>query len=304
MNNRNRLPEIFFALLLLTSTGVAQSRPTRLAVLDFGKEPTGLLAAAVMRESLNVKAEPREFTVIDREQASAAALGAGFEGSLNLTIQDARNLGATMDCDFFLIGQAQTLRRSPSTKPAYYEAYATLFLVSARTGRLILWEMPTAQSESPAAAEKALLTILSSAETQQRFFKAVRLAQEAERAERITAVESGAQIIEVMSDDNGDANQEVRAPRPFRRVKPPYPETAARAEVEATVDVLVDIDARGEVERVEIARWAGYGLDQSVIDTVRQMHFFPAMRDRVAIPMRVLLRYNFRKPPPEKKASQ
>jgi len=74
-------------------------------------------------------------------------------------------------------------------------------------------------------------------------------------------------------------------------------ESAARAEVEATVDVLVDIDARGEVGRVEIARWAGYGLDQSVIDTVKQMHFFPAMRDRVSIPMRVLLRYNFRKPP-------
>jgi len=84
-------------------------------------------------------------------------------------------------------------------------------------------------------------------------------------------------------------------------LKPPYPETAARAEVEATVDVLVDIDARGEVGRVEIARWAGYGLDQAVIDTVRQLHFFPAIRDGTAIPMRVLLRYNFRKPPIEKR---
>jgi protein TonB len=107
-----------------------------------------------------------------------------------------------------------------------------------------------------------------------------------------------------MSDENSDTNQEVRAPRPYRRVKPPYPEKAARAEVEATVDVLVDIDARGEVGRVEIARWAGYGLDQSVTDTVKQMHFFPAMREGVAIPMRVLLRYNFRKPPPEQSRSQ
>jgi len=68
-----------------------------------------------------------------------------------------------------------------------------------------------------------------------------------------------------MSDDDNGANQEVRAPRPYRRVKPAYPEAAARAEVEATVDVLVDIDAHGEVGRVEIARWAGYGLDQSVL---------------------------------------
>jgi TonB family protein len=138
---------------------------------------------------------------------------------------------------------------------------------------------------------------LSSAETRQRYFVAMRRAQEDERAERVTAIGSAAQIIELMSDDDNGANQEVRAPRPYRRVKPAYPEAAARAEVEATVDVLVDIDARGEVGRVEIARWAGYGLDQSVIDTVRQMHFFPAQRDGVAIPMRVLLRYNFRKPP-------
>jgi TonB family protein len=304
MNRRNQLPAIFFGLLLLTSTGVAQSRPTRLAVLDFGKEKTGLHAAAAIRETLHPKEEPREFTVIDRDQAGAAALGAGFEGSLNLTIQQARDLGATMDCDFFVIGEAQTLRRSPSTKPVYYEAYATLFLVSARTGRLVLWEMPTAQSDTSAGAEKALLAILSSAETRQRYVSALHRAQEGERAERITAVESAAQIIEVLSDDNGDTNQEVRAPRPFRRVKPPYPDTAARAEVEATVDVLVDIDARGEVGRVEIARWAGYGLDQSVTETVKQMHFFPAMRDGVAIPMRVLLRYNFRKPPPDQNRSQ
>jgi TonB family protein len=303
MNLRNRLLSFCFCLLLLTSASIAQSGPTRLAVLDFGQETTGLRVAATIRESLQTKDEQRQFTVIDRDQAGAAALGAGFEGSLNLTIQQARDLGTTMDCDFFVIGEAQTLRRSPSTKPVYYEAYATVFLVSARTGRLVLWEMPTAQRDTPAGAEKALLASLASAETRQRYLNAVRNAQEAERAERIVAVESGARIIEVMSDDNGDTSQEVRAPRPYRRVKPPYPETAARAEVEATVDVLVDIDARGEVGRVEIARWAGFGLDQSVIETVRQMHFFPAMRDGVAIPMRVLLRYNFRKPPPEQTRS-
>jgi len=283
--------------LLLTSTAVAQSRPTRLAVLDFGKDPTGLRAAAAIRDALHPKEEEREFTVIDRDQTTAAALGAGFAGSLNLTIQQARDHGSAMDCDFYFIGEAQTLRRSPSTKPVYYESYATVFLVSARTGRLVLWERPTVQRDAPEESEKALLAILSAAETRQRYFVLMRRAQEDERAERVTAIGSAAQIIELMSDDDNGANQEVRAPRPYRRVKPAYPEAAARAEVEATVDVLVDIDARGEVGRVEIARWAGYGLDQSVIDTVRQMHFFPAQRDGVAIPMRVLLRYNFRKPP-------
>ena len=85
-------------------------------------------------------------------------------------------------------------------------------------------------------------------------------------------------------------------PRPFRRLSPPYPETAANAEVEAVVDVLVDLDIKGEVSNVEVARWAGFGLDEVTIETVRQMHFFPAMRNGTPIPLRVLLRYNFRKP--------
>jgi len=276
---------------------MAQSRPTRLAVLDFGKEPTGLRTARAIRETLLATEPGHDFIVVDRDQTNAAALGAGFDGLLNLTTQQARDIGSAMDCDFYFIGEAQTLLRSPSIKPTYYESYATIFLVSARTGRLALWQRPTVQRDASAESEKALLAILSSAETRQTYFGAMRRAQEEERTERVAAVTSALQIIDVMSDDDSDAGQQVRAPRPYRRLKPPYPETAARAEVAATVDVLVDIDARGEVGRIEIARWAGYGLEQSVMDTVRQMHFFPAMREGVAIPMRVLLRYNFRKPP-------
>lgn len=286
--------------LLLASSAISQSRPTRVAVLDLGSAATGFGAAAEIREMFLTKDRShygREFDVIDPDQTRAAARGAGFEGSLNLTLQQARDLGAAIGCDFYFIGEAQTVRRSPSTKPIYYESYATIFLVSARTGRLVLWERPTAQRDSPEESERALRGILSAEETRERYLVALRRAQEDERAERVAAIENSPAIIEVMSDDDSETNKDVRAPRPYRRLKPPYPQTAAIAEVEATVDVLLDIDARGEIGRVEIARWAGYGLDQSVIDTVRQLHFFPAMRDGVAIPMRVLLRYNFRKPP-------
>lgn len=269
-------------------------------MLDLGSTATGLHAAAEIREMFLTRERSQdrgEFGITDPDQTRAAARGAGFEGSLNLTLQQARDLGAAIGCDFYFIGEAQTVRRFPSTKPVYFESYATTFLVSARTGRLVLWERPIVQRDSPEEAEKALRAILSAEETRHRFIVALRRAQEDERAERQAATESGDAIIEITSDADSAANTDVRAPRPYRRLKPPYPQTAAAAEVEATVDVLLDIDARGEIGRVEIARWAGYGLDQSVIDTVRQMHFFPAMRDGVAIPMRVLLRYNFRKPP-------
>ena len=297
---RTRFWLALLCVLLHTSSVYSQSRITRIAVLDLGRTATGLRAAEEIRGMFLTKqpsASGREFDIIDPDQSRAAALGAGFEGSLNLTVQQARDLGAAIGCDFYFIGEAQTVRRSPSTKPIYYESYATIFLVSARTGRLVLWERPTVQRDSPEESEKALRAILSAEETRQRYFGVLRRVREDESAERGAASESGAPLIEVMSDDDNDASGDVRTPRPYRRLKPPYPQTAAIAEVEATVDVLIDIDARGEIGRVEIARWAGYGLDQSVIETVRQMHFFPAMRDGVAIPMRVLLRYNFRKPP-------
>jgi TonB family protein len=298
-------------LPLLFSTIVSASsneRPIRVAVLDLGTNPTSLRAASEIRKAISAEAPDEsavaKFVVIDRDEARAAALGTGYQGSVNLVLQQARDLGAAIGCDFYFLGDAETVKRSPSTGASYFESFASVFLVSARTGRLILWERPNVQRNSPEESEKALLAMLASAETRRRYVIAIRRALEEERAERASAMDSNAPVIEVMSDENSEADKDVRAPRAYRRLKPAYPETAARAEAEATVDALVDIDARGEVGRVEIVRWAGYGLDQSVVDTVKQMHFFPAMRSGIAIPMRVLLRYNFRKPPIENSMQQ
>ena len=290
-----KIPGLALCLLAIAWSATAQ-QSTRIAVLDFGSEPTGARIAARLN-AMFANDDAREFTLIDSDLARVAARGVGFQGSTNLIVQEARDLGAAIGCDFYFLGEAQTARRLPSTGAAYFDSYASIFLVSARTGRLILWERPLVRRDSADDAEKALRQTLSSGEVHQRYIDAIRRVLEDERAERASAVEVPPPVIEMMSDGDDDKDKNMRAPRPYRRVKPPYPQAAAGAEVEAVVDALVDIDARGEVTRIDIARWAGYGLDQSVIDTVRQMHFFPAMREGVAIPMRVLLRYNFRKPP-------
>ena len=44
-------------------------------------------------------------------------------------------------------------------------------------------------------------------------------------------------------------------------------------------------------------RCAGFGPDESVTQAVRAMNFRPATRDGEPVASRVLLRYNFRKPP-------
>jgi len=291
-----RLFALIVSVFVFSALAQGEPQTIHVAVLDFGESTTGTAAANVLRDAF--AGDPsKQFALIDKDLARAAGRGAGFQGTLNLTTQEARDIGAAIGCEFYFIGDAQTLRRSPSAGPAYFESYAAIFLVSARTGRLILWERPLERRDTAAAAEQSLLQTLSSAESRHRYQVEIRRALEDERAQRAAAIEKPASIIEPMAEEENVENKDTRPPRPYRRPKPPYPESAARAEVEAVVDVLVDVDARGEISRLEIARWGGYGLDQSVIDTVKQLHFFPAMRDGVAIPMRVLLRYNFRKPP-------
>lgn len=253
---------------------------------------TGRLASEVVSKRI---AENPNVTIVDRDQTMAAANGVGYRGSRNLSLQEARNLGSAIGCDFFLLGDADTLRRSPSDTPTYFESYLALFIVSARSGRLVMWENQMANRSSADTAQNALLAQLSTVAID-RYMKAVLREAQIESEERAFAVEQPSVVIEAMSDNAENTDDSTRPPRAFRRLKPPYPEAAAHAQVEATVDALVDVDEKGEVRRAEISRWAGYGLDESVIATVKQLHFFPAMRNGRALPMRVLLRYNFRKP--------
>ena len=287
---------LLLVILSVQAGALAQtpSRPPSLAVLDFGDSALGRSAADTLASSLKRESS---VSIMDRDQAMAAARGSAYTGSMNLSRNEARDLGAAIGCDFYVLGDAQTLRRSPSTGQVYFESYASIFLVSARTGSLVSWERPNFRAGSAVTAEEALLSELSRIDASRRFSIAIRRAHEDERGERQLTYNNQVPVIEVAPDDEKLAEAEgLRLPRPYRRITPAYPETAAQAEAEATVDVLVDLDASGEVMRVDVARWAGFGLDQSTIATVRQLHFFPAMRNGVAVPIRILLRYNFRKP--------
>jgi TonB family protein len=290
------LVALFFSVNVSRTQAQTPVRRSRIAVLDFGETAFGREAVEKFSTSLR-QAETIE--ILDRDQARAATRGAGYAGSLNLSLIEARNLGAVLGSDFFVLGDAQTLRRSPSAGPVYFEAYASIFLVSARSGRLISWGRPNFRATTAAAAEHSLLSELAGAPLRNRILVSAHRAAVDERAERAIIIDGEIPIIEEAPDDDKVAEAEgLRLPKPYRRFVPAYPETAAAAEAEAVVDVLVDLDSNGEVQRAEVVRWGGFGLDQATLDTIHKLHFFPAMRAGVAVPIRVLLRYNFRKPPP------
>ena len=271
------------------------SHPPVLSVLDFGSTTIAKQAADTLRTKLRTTGE---VTVADPDLSSAAAKGIGYTGSLNLTLSEARDLGAALAAEFYILGDAQTLRRSSFESPVYYESYCSIFLVSARTGRLLLWERPSFENVEATKAEARLSQYLSDDALSRRLIGIIKKSHEDERIQRTVLTASAEAVIEEAPEDEKAAEvQGIRTPRPYRRLRPEYPQSAARADAEATVDVVIDVGADGEVGEIEIVRWAGFGLDESTIATVRQLHFFPAMKNGTPIPMRVMLRYNFRKPP-------
>ena len=282
-------------VLLVAGSHARANQPPVLSVLDFGSTPIAKQAADTLRTKLRATGE---VMLVDADLSRAAAKGIGYAGSLNLAVSEARDLGVALATEFYILGDAQTVRRSSFESPVYYESYCSIFLVSARTGRLILWERPSFENAEATNAEAKLSQYLTDDAFTRRLLGIIKKTQEDERAQRTVLTASAEAIIEEAPEDEKAAEaQGVRAPRPYRRLRPDYPQTAARADAEATVDVVVDVGTDGEVGDVQIARWAGFGLDESTIATVRQLHFFPAMRNGTPIPMRVMLRYNFRKPP-------
>lgn len=286
-----------------TEKNAAAPRAVAVAVLDLGETEAGRRVSDELSAALAARSH---LAPVNRAQGRAAARGVGYAGSLNLTLDEARDLGAAIGCDFYFTGEARTLRRTSTARPDYFESYASLFLVSAETGRLILWEHVAAESSAPTDAEQSLLAELRARAG--RYGEIISTAQATERSARPAAREraaaAAAVVFEDLPDEGSPAAANFRAPQPYRSLRPAYPATAARAAVEATVDALVEVDAAGEVKDIEIVRWGGYGLNEAVTTTVRQLHFRPATRDGRAVPVRVLLRYNFRRPADEAKGKE
>ena len=102
-------------------------------------------------------------------------------------------------------------------------------------------------------------------------------------------------MIETIPEAGTPAGKDFRPPVPYKRLKPEYTSLAFLYDARATVDILIDLDEKGNIMRTEITRWAGFGLDESVERAVRQMNWRPAERNGKPLPMRFLVRYNFKK---------
>ena len=252
----------------------------RLAVVVPEKNSEAVQYASGVTDALRGKVK-----VIDGSLAETAFDSLQLETPFNMTAEDARRAAAVIGCDFLLLIRTGATRRESFEKGSYYEAYAVMYLVSGRSGRLVNWELKSFEESSPVRAAAKLND--SVAEAAGRISGAVSAAKN-EELSSITATP-----IEELPAEGSPESKNFRTPVPYKRIKPAYTQTAFLYDVRATVDIEVDIDASGKVLRTDVVRWAGFGLDESAEAVVRQMNWRPAERNGRTLPMRVLLRYNF-----------
>ncbi|HKE17614.1 MAG TPA: energy transducer TonB [Kofleriaceae bacterium] len=83
-------------------------------------------------------------------------------------------------------------------------------------------------------------------------------------------------------------------PKRKRPARPPYPRQLLAQGVEASVTVMVSLDADGKVKSVKIIRSAGYPeFDESARKTALAEEFSPATRDGTPIPYTLSYTYRF-----------
>lgn len=254
----------------------------RLAVIVPDRNPASDSFASAVVDTLS-----KNFDVQDPSMSDAAYRAVAPRSPFNMSAEEAKTVGSAIGCDYLILVRSETLRRSSFEKPEYYESFAALFTVSAKTGKLEDWRNISSEGPKPDASVRLLERSASATVAE--------LAKQLQRSPRTDPSTERAESIEELPPENSAVHKNFRAPVPFARIKPVYTELAYMYAVTATVEIELDLDATGKISRTSIVRWAGYGLDESVETAVRKMNWRPAERNGKPLAMRVLLRYNFKK---------
>ncbi|MBA3631432.1 MAG: TonB family protein [Acidobacteria bacterium] len=281
-NNLCKFALIVISFLSLTFPVAAQ----KLAVLV----PEKTAQTKQFAEKLETSLSPN-FKILDDSLSEIAFLSAKHEKPFNLSLEEAKNVGAAIGCDYFLLIKAENLVRYSFERKEYQESYAAVYAISSRTGRLIFWKLAGGEAENAEKADGKLFALINDL--------AAEISDKLKSTTKEELNEKPAPKLEELPAEDSPEAKNFRPPLPYRSIKPSYTRTAYLYSVEATVDIEIDVDENGKILRTKIVRWAGFGLDESVTETVRKMNWRPASRNGKPLPMRVLLRYNFKKTKPD-----
>ena len=277
------------------ATQTVATAPLRLALigLRWPETATDAQAARLLDAALaQALARDARVVMIDGAQLRPALAGIGYDGSINLSAEDARRIGSALGCDFFIIGKAESLTRSERENQSHEETLIGLMMVDGRTGRLAVFDFIAEKSATREASLEGAVKTLAARTTgyidRILEFRAARFRIQTQSSSTIDPVED-------IPDEGSTRSAGFIPPLFLNRVKPEYTPEADRAGISATVEAKVVFRRNAEVGEIEITRWAGFGLDESAARAIRQLKFKPATRDNQPVSVRAVIRYNFRR---------
>jgi TonB family protein len=91
-----------------------------------------------------------------------------------------------------------------------------------------------------------------------------------------------------------DLGKNLTPPVPIYDPDPPYTKAASKAKYSGRVALAIVVDTEGNVVDAQVIRAAGYGLDESAMDTVRTWKFKPATKDGVPVRVRLSVEVSFK----------
>ncbi len=261
------------------------TRPLRVAGIGFlGSDRPAIEAA--LTEAL---AKDERIVLLDEAQIKPALIAFGYDSSINLSIEEAKHLGASIGCDFFITGKSDSATRSERAGEAHEETFIGILIVDGRSGALAVFDFILKKA---AVREDAVRDATQTLSQQTKNYVEKMMAF---RAARPSLTTTSGEPVEDLPDAESAAGAGFKPPEFLNRVKPEFTELADRADVNATVEARAVFRANGEVGEIEIIRWAGFGLEEAAIRAIRQLKFKPATRTGQPISTRAVIRYNFRR---------
>jgi len=281
-------------IVALAGTGLSHgrgpARPPRIAVIGFSHSATGAaFDASPLGDSLEaaLRRDGRA-VLIERSLMKPALAGVGYDGSVNMSTDEARRLGSAVGCDFFIVGVIDAVTISDQTHESHEEAVGGLMMVDGRTGALAAFDF--IQEKSPSremAVGRAKQTLAARAPGY-----IDRMLEHRARLEERAGARNDSEPVEEMPDEE---SPRFTPPKFANRIKPEYTPEARRANVGGTVEAIAVFRVNGEVGDITVTRWVGFGLEESAIRAIRDLKFEPARLDGRPVSVRALIRYNFRK---------
>lgn len=279
-------------LLLMSSTSV---RAASQSSLQAGIIPFETLALAPEIPSLPLEAALSQgLQVSGVEVLPPALVGAALSArngsaiNFNPRCEEAQQLGAALGCDFYLQGRVLSARRVNSTGESYFEIQFSLFCIDARTGTLVGFHELKAQGPFPEHARaEAVCQTSRLATTVVHDFQAFRKQQLSQRND--SAADT------VLDLRSGEVPEDVTLPIFLKRPRPTTTEAARDASIEAKVEAEIVFGITGKVEDIQIVRWAGYRLDEAVLQAIRDYAFKPATQGGSPVRIKLLAEFNFRR---------